>query len=238
MKPQTVHPVGAPRPMPRIEVSLEHGPTRRRYGRPGAIATLAGLLVVGVAVLVYQAEITPSVAVDTVVALANPPASLTSPTVQTRDAGSRTVAAEPVAVARVPGPAPGPAPGVMSGNSPFGATSAPAQDSRDVAAAVNAWAQAWSQRDMAAYFAAYGQDFKGQATSRAAWQAERQDRITGKASISVTLSDLKIAVQGQRAEVRLTQSYQAGALRTVGPKQLTLARVGGRWLIQQELSGR
>ena len=239
MKVLPVRPVDAPRLMPRIEVSLDRGPARRRHGKPRAatITTLAGLLMVGVAALVYQAELTPMAAISTVVVMAIPPA---------RDAGSQAAAGEPPAT-RQAAPAP-PAeraartsatvPAVRTDSAPAAnAISIPALDSRGVAAAVSAWAQAWSQRDMAAYFAAYGPDFKGTAKSSAAWQAERKDRITNKARIAVTVSDLKIQVHGQRAEVNLTQSYESGALRTVGPKRLTFELVGGRWLIQQELSG-
>ena len=248
MKPQAVRPVGAPRPrpLPRIEVSLERAPGRRRYGRPraGVLVTLAGLLLVGVAVLVYQAEITPTVAVNTVVAMALP-----SPPPLARDASSTAAAAELAAPRQAAAPrptvgaAPASQPAVMTGSATPAASAAAAsglagQDSREVSAAVNAWVRAWSQRDMAAYFAAYGPDFKGLAKSRAAWQSERQDRITSKARIAVTVSELKIQVQGQHAEVKLTQTYESGALRTVGPKRLTLDRVGGHWLIQQELSGR
>ncbi|HEX2199909.1 MAG TPA: tetratricopeptide repeat protein, partial [Burkholderiales bacterium] len=66
---------------------------------------------------------------------------------------------------------------------------APAPDpSAEVLKAVNAWAQAWSNRDVDAYLSHYAKNFntpKGQ--SRAAWEKTRRARIGGAKSISVEL---------------------------------------------------
>jgi len=111
-------------------------------------------------------------------------------------------------------------------------------DPREITHAVNAWAKAWSKRDLDAYFAAYAADFKGKSKSHASWKTERQARIGSKQRIEVTVSELKVKFKGNLAEVHMTQNYESDALRNVGPKTLILENVGGKWLIRQESAGR
>lgn len=104
--------------------------------------------------------------------------------------------------------------------------------------AVKAWAAAWSRKDMSAYAGAYTSDFKGSSASHAAWLADRRDRIVGRKSIQVSVSEVQVDIKpGGVAEVRLRQSYQSDTLSTQSRKSLELQKVGGRWLISQE-SGR
>ena len=110
--------------------------------------------------------------------------------------------------------------------------------SADVEHAVKAWAAAWSRRDMAAYVAAYSGDFTGQASSHKAWEQERHDRIVNKKSIHVGVSDLKIAVNGDKATAKFRQTYESDALSTTSRKTLELARTSaGKWVIRREANG-
>ena len=111
-------------------------------------------------------------------------------------------------------------------------------DTREITNAVNAWAAAWSKRDLDTYFASYAADFKGKAPSHANWKADRQARIGSKQRIEVTVSDLKVKFKGNLAEVHMTQKYESEALRNTTPKTLTLENVGGKWLIRRESAGR
>jgi len=111
-------------------------------------------------------------------------------------------------------------------------------DTREITNAVNAWAAAWSKRDLDAYFASYAAEFKGKAQSHANWKADRQARIGSKQRIEVTVSDLKIKFKGNLAEVHMTQKYESDALRNTTPKTLTLENVGGKWLIRRESASR
>jgi len=111
-------------------------------------------------------------------------------------------------------------------------------DTREITNAVNAWAAAWSKRDLDGYFASYTADFKGKAPSHANWKADRQARIGSKQRIEVTVSDLKVKFKGNLAEVHLMQKYESEALRNTMPKTLTLENVGGKWLIRRESASR
>jgi ketosteroid isomerase-like protein len=115
----------------------------------------------------------------------------------------------------------------------------PAGDAEgDVRSAVNAWAAAWSRRDVSAYLSAYGKDFDTpDGKSRKAWEEERRDRIASKSKISVKLSDLQIETSGEKATVRFRQAYEADRLSVSSRKTLQLVRSGGRWMIVKESTG-
>lgn len=187
---------------------------------------------------------------------------LFSPGRGTKPAAAAPAAPAPVAVAKAPVAAPAPAPAAVAAPAPAAVAPAPAPattvakapaaapapapapvaDSSgaaaDIEAAIDAWAKAWSSKDMAAYLAAYGKDFDppGKQT-RKAWEEERRDRIVGKSRISVRVSDLSVKVDGDKATARFRQAYSADSLNVNGRKTLELQKVGGRWLIVRESTG-
>lgn len=129
-------------------------------------------------------------------------------------------------------PAPAPAP------EPKSAPAEPKADHRakDVEAAVRAWADAWGRKDLKDYFAAYARDFDG-GKSRKAWEEERRDRINGKRSISVRISNLRIEVDGNKAVARFRQDYKADSLSVSSGKRLDLVQRGNSWVIVKESTG-
>lgn len=151
-------------------------------------------------------------------------------------------ASAPVVVASTPAPTPAAskpaaAPAPVAAATPKPAPAAPANAEADVERAVKAWAAAWSRKDMDDYVAAYTSDFAGQAGNRKAWVQERRDRIQGKKSIKVAVSELKVTINGDRATARFRQNYSSDALSASSRKTLELSRVGGKWLIRQESVG-
>jgi tetratricopeptide (TPR) repeat protein len=197
-----------------------------RAARPAEAAAAASAAAVG-APLVPQAQ----------VAAATP-----MPPIAARPAPSTAPAAAPAA-APVPRPA---APAVAAAAQADNAPPTPAvsaatpgdSGARDVEAAVQAWAAAWSAKNMADYLAAYGKDFATpDKQSRKAWEEERRARIQGKSSISVKVSDLQIKVDGDKAVARFRQAYNADSLSVSGRKRLNFQKVSGRWLIVNEVSG-
>ena len=170
---------------------------------------------------------------------------------------------KPVVMAAAPAPAPAaptpaPAPAVRPAAVPAPATAAPAIAASAPAAtkapapavstspgaekavedAVAAWAAAWSARDMTRYYAAYGKDFDPAGNqSRKAWEEERKLRIVGKSRISVKLSDMRITVDGNKAQARFRQDYDADTLSVNSRKTLELVKAGDRWVIVRESTG-
>ena len=118
------------------------------------------------------------------------------------------------------------------------ATKSANNSDKDVEQAVQAWAKAWSSKDMNGYLGAYAKNFttpKNQA--RSAWEEERRARIVGKSRISVKVSDVVTKTSGNTATVKFRQTYDADALQTSSRKTLELTKVGDRWLIAKESTG-
>ena len=109
---------------------------------------------------------------------------------------------------------------------------------KEVEAAVRAWAEAWSAKNMNGYLASYGQSFDppGKQT-RKAWEDDRRARIVGKSRIHVKLSNLAVSVQGNKATAKFKQDYSADTLNVSSRKTLEMARVGDHWVIVRESTG-
>ncbi|PUE06894.1 hypothetical protein B9Z51_13295 [Limnohabitans sp. T6-5] len=113
---------------------------------------------------------------------------------------------------------------------------APAKtDEADVRAAVQAWAKAWSQKDMPHYLAAYSSTFAGaDRQSRTKWESDRQVRILSKKSIAVAVNNLKIEVNGTKATAQFQQVYESDNFKGNSRKTLEMVKHGDRWLIARE----
>lgn len=134
----------------------------------------------------------------------------------------------PAAVAAAPTPPPAPAP----------AATAPAADPAGEAVlnAVYAWSKAWSQKDLAAYFGAYADDFTPEGgLTRQAWEAQRRDRISRPKRIKVAASNPQVAPsENGRVRVSFVQEYESDSFSDQVNKALELKFVGGAWKITRE----
>jgi tetratricopeptide (TPR) repeat protein len=125
-----------------------------------------------------------------------------------------------------------------SSTAPSSAPSDAAELHKAVESAVLAWAKAWSSKNVEAYLKAYSPEFEPPGKqSRAAWQKERHDRIAGKKNITVTLSDLKVHVNGDQAVASFRQAYRADSLSVSSQKTLNLKKSAHAWLITRESTG-
>jgi tetratricopeptide (TPR) repeat protein len=101
--------------------------------------------------------------------------------------------------------------------------------------AVQDWAKAWSDKDMARYYAAYASNFTpANRASRAQWESDRRIRIVSKKSISVKVRELQISFSGETASARFQQLYTSDNLKGSSRKTLDMVRQGNRWLIVRE----
>ena len=113
-----------------------------------------------------------------------------------------------------------------------------ANAANDVKATVAAWAKAWAAKDTAGYLGFYAADFETPGgMTRAAWEAQRKERIEPKKSISVDVNIIKTSLQGNVATVVFRQIYRADAVKSDNSKTLRLVKTGDRWLINAERSG-
>ena len=111
--------------------------------------------------------------------------------------------------------------------------------STEVLDAVNAWAKAWSAKDVDRYLTFYARDFKpATGEARAEWEKGRRQRIIAPKSITVTVDAPKVTLAGDnQATVTFRQGYRSEARTVNSTKTLVMARADGRWLIKQERVG-
>jgi hypothetical protein len=103
---------------------------------------------------------------------------------------------------------------------------------------VLAWAQAWSDKDYAAYSSFYAESYQPRAgRSRVQWEALRRRRLERPQWIKVALSDIRIKPIGtNKAQVTFTQSYASNFFHDVSRKALDVVEINGRWRIAAEHS--
>ncbi|NMF99400.1 nuclear transport factor 2 family protein, partial [Aromatoleum toluolicum] len=105
--------------------------------------------------------------------------------------------------------------------------------------ALDAWAGAWSARNIDAYLDHYAADFRpADGRPLEQWRALRRERIGGASSIDVKLSDVKILVDGGRAVAQFRQDYRSDTLKSVDRKTVVLDNVAGSWRIVEEKTGK
>ena len=117
------------------------------------------------------------------------------------------------------------------------AAKAEAADEGAVTKAVQNWAAAWSRKDVKGYLSFYAPDFQAPGGNRKAWEKERASRIDKPGKLQVSVEDIKVSQNGDKATVRFKQNYTSATLKSSAAKTLVLQRSGGKWLIQQEKVG-
>jgi tetratricopeptide (TPR) repeat protein len=183
-----------------------------------------------------------AVAAKPAAAPSEPPAPAASPASapasSPASAPASSAAQAPATAAPAPAPAVAAAPQPAPAATPAPAPAVVSAAEEGVKAAVAAWAAAWSNKDVAGYLGAYAPSFTppgGQ--SRQAWEKERQARIVPRNKIEVTINDLKVRVDGDRASARFHQIYRSDQVNMSSRKVLDFVREGDRWLIVRESVG-
>ncbi|MCR2746654.1 nuclear transport factor 2 family protein [Limnobacter parvus] len=148
------------------------------------------------------------------------------------------VVAPPVVAVAPSKPAPTPAQPAITASQPAESKTNTIGMDRDVLAAVEAWAKAWTDQNMAGYLGAYSKDFDTPGKmSRANWEKMREQRIVGKETIRVVVENPLITITGNQAVVKFKQSYFSNRLNNVSTKTLTMKQENGTWKITTEQVG-
>ena len=110
----------------------------------------------------------------------------------------------------------------------------------ELIAFANDWANAWSAKDIDLYLSKYAQDFKtpnGDAFSL--WQTSRRQKISSQGKILVEIEDIKLTMKAENsARIQFKQKYTSDKLTEISNKSLVVKKIDGRWLIQEEISGK
>ena len=105
----------------------------------------------------------------------------------------------------------------------------------DVTRTLQAWANAWSRKDVRGYLGYYANDFQTpNGMARKAWEAERTQRIDKPGKLQVNVDDIKVSLSGDKATVRFRQHYTSSTLKSSASKTVVFVKSGNKWLIQQE----
>jgi tetratricopeptide (TPR) repeat protein len=161
-------------------------------------------------------------------------------------AAPASTTAKPAVTPPTPAVAPKPAP-VLEAPAPVAAAKAepPKDDAQqklskadqtELRQSINAWAKAWSQKDMPRYLASYASSFTpADKMSRAKWESDRRVRIVSKKTISVDINNLKLELApGNKAIARFQQVYESDNFKGNSNKTLEMVKQGDRWLISRE----
>lgn len=103
---------------------------------------------------------------------------------------------------------------------------------------IQAWAAAWSAKNVESYAAFYAPTFAPeQGVTRAAWLEQRQRRLGKPGTISVVVENVTVNVRDeQHAVVSFHQIYTSADYQDVSEKTLSWIHVGDKWLIEREQS--
>jgi len=109
----------------------------------------------------------------------------------------------------------------------------------EVIKAVENWATAWSNNDVARYLAHYALDFKTpDGESRKDWEKERRSRVAKPRKIEINVNAPKVEFSdAKHATVTFLQQYRSNTFKASATKKLVMVRSGDKWLIQQETIG-
>jgi ketosteroid isomerase-like protein len=117
------------------------------------------------------------------------------------------------------------------------APAASVADETQIENALESWLQAWRDRNIAAYLAAYGDQFTpADGSSHRSWVAARTKKLASATTIDVQIRDVAMTRQAPDLfKVSFRQDYTAGNYRETGrAKTLLVARSDGRWQIVRE----
>lgn len=110
---------------------------------------------------------------------------------------------------------------------------------QDITRTLQAWAQAWSKKDLDSYLGYYARDFQT-SDSRLTpeqWRQQRRQRIGRAGAVEVKVRDLKIElVSTDRADAVFTQEYRAAGRTETLRKVMQLKRQDRQWRIAAEQS--
>ncbi len=104
----------------------------------------------------------------------------------------------------------------------------------------NSWASAWSAKDIGVYLSKYAEDFKTpNGDALALWQASRKQKISSQGKILVEIEDIKVTMKNENlARIQFKQKYTSDKLTEDSNKSLLVKKIDGKWLIQEETSGK
>ena len=106
---------------------------------------------------------------------------------------------------------------------------------RAVAKALEAWANAWRNKNVDAYLKAYADKFQPEGMAKKAWVAQRKQRVGSKSgAIKLELEKVNIQADAKKATATFVQHYASGNFSDTVNKLLSFENANNQWLIVKE----
>jgi tetratricopeptide (TPR) repeat protein len=100
---------------------------------------------------------------------------------------------------------------------------------------VKSWAQAWSDKDFAAYTGFYTTQYRAKFESHQQWLEQRRNRITRPGTISLEVSNMQIKWRSEnRAIIDFEQAFDSARYSDRVMKRLGFSLIGSQWKITEE----
>lgn len=104
-----------------------------------------------------------------------------------------------------------------------------------VSTAMKNWAAAWANKNLTSYYASYAPDFRGEMSTRTAWETKRRETINRETNIEINFKNLEItSLSPTSVQARFLQSYFSDNKSSKTNKTLLFKLTNGRWLIERE----
>lgn len=100
---------------------------------------------------------------------------------------------------------------------------------------ISRWQEAWQEKDIEGYMAAYAKDFFAIGLDREGWRRHKSELNRKYRRIRLEVRNLRIKLMSsKRAIVRFDQEYSSDRLHDHGRKTMQLVKRDGRWRIKKE----
>jgi adhesin transport system outer membrane protein len=114
-----------------------------------------------------------------------------------------------------------------------------ASETEAIASRVSQWVEAWQKKDYAGYITYYAETFTPEKPlTRSAWLNQRKQRLATPEDIKITLKDININLDGNKALVDFSQVYSTSTYSDTTKKKLLLEKINDVWLIIKETSSK
>lgn len=114
-----------------------------------------------------------------------------------------------------------------------------ASETETIASRISEWVTAWQNKDYNSYISYYADSFTPEKPlTRGAWLEQRKKRLASAESIKITLKDINMSIEGNKALVDFNQIYATSSYSDTTKKRLLLEKINGNWLIVKETSSK
>jgi hypothetical protein len=97
------------------------------------------------------------------------------------------------------------------------------------------WAASWESGDMKTYRGCYASNFQSKGMNLNKWISYKTNVRQKSKNINISIDDLEISADENKATAVFTQSYSSSILKDKGKKTLEMRKTGNHWKIYKEI---